>query len=621
MLQLRHSGFFVTFFLVFVSGYLFGESGDAYIRKYTTEIKYNFKHLSCKTSLEIQINNREGENLAEFNIPYTKKNRITQLKASITDINGGAIRELGKKEVKDMSLFRDNIFYSDAFCKVFELKYNVFPYIIELEYVQEFEEFYMITDWDPVYHSGFKTQNAILDLQIPQDYKVNIYANHIKAAKPKTTDGKTVYHWEASYDTIRSDEVFSSLHLMTGPCVIISPVDFTYGIKGNMINWTAFGNYMYDLMRDGNALPKEEADHVLKLISNSISNIDKARVLYHYLQDETRYISVNIDIGGLQPYPADYVARNKFGDCKALVNYMHSMLKLAGIKSVYCLVQSGSNPHGIIKEIPSQQFDHAILMIPIEKDTVWLECTSNVLPFGYLGSFTQGREVLAIEKDRSCFVRTPAQSLADVGASCSYRFRTEKAGNCRAEIDFLLQGKAFERLATMKSDLNREEITEYLKHSLPFKSFELQTWSVDRPGRDDVSIRLKATVTLPDQPRTFGESLVYDFPALSLANFEKPSERKLPVHFSFPVSIHDTLVYFIPQGYTATSSALRKIENKFGSWQIQSTMDDTSVTIVRNWTLYPGDISISDYPSFYAFISTVKDTERKSKLIFKLKNR
>jgi len=300
---------------------------------------------------------------------------------------------------------------------------------------------------------------------------------------------------------------------------------------------------------------------------------------------------------------------------------MYSMLKLAGIESVYCLVQSGSNPRGIIKDIPSSQFDHVILMVPDENDTTWLECTSNVIPCGYLGSFTQGREVLAIRKDGSCFVKTPSLSVAGITTNCSYRFTCNTSGSSLSEIDFMFRGDDFDLLASAKSELNGEDAKEELKDYIPFRNFNLRSWSLDRQSRDDASIRLKASVELPDQPKRYEDAIVWDLPVSDLPGFERPADRKLPVHLSIPVSCNDTLVYVIPSGYTATSSASRIIENKFGSWHIRSSVDDNSVTVIRNWVLFPGDISIQDYPSFYSFITSVKDNERKSKIVFKPKNR
>ncbi len=62
----------------------------------------------------------------------------------------------------------------------------------------------------------------------------------------------------------------------------------------------------------------------------------KVFALYDYLQKNTRYISVQLGIGGWQPFPADYVATKRYGDCKALSNFMVALLKEAGIKAQLC---------------------------------------------------------------------------------------------------------------------------------------------------------------------------------------------------------------------------------------------------------------------------------------------
>ena len=128
------------------------------------------------------------------------------------------------------------------------------------------------------------------------------------------------------------------------------------------------------------------------------------------MQEKTRYVNISVGIGGWQPIKAEDVDRLSYGDCKALTNYMYSLLDYVGIKSIYTIVRAGRNAPEIVSDFPRNQFNHAILCVPLEKDTVWLECTNQKIPAGYIGKFTDNRDVLIIEKDNSKLLRTKAYS-------------------------------------------------------------------------------------------------------------------------------------------------------------------------------------------------------------------
>ena len=67
----------------------------------------------------------------------------------------------------------------------------------------------------------------------------------------------------------------------------------------------------------------------------------KVAVLYNYLQQNTHYVGIQLGIGGWQTYDAAYVATKKYGDCKALSNFMISLLKEAGIKGHAVVIKGG----------------------------------------------------------------------------------------------------------------------------------------------------------------------------------------------------------------------------------------------------------------------------------------
>ncbi|NJM26365.1 MAG: hypothetical protein HC859_13660, partial [Bacteroidia bacterium] len=105
-------------------------------------------------------------------------------------------------------------------------------------------------------------------------------------------------------------------------------------------------------------------------------------------------MSIQLGIGGWQPFEASVVDKNGYGDCKALSNYAVAMLKEAGIKGYYCLVQAGEEPAKLDPMFAENHFNHIIVAVPLKQDTVWLECTSQTNPYGYLGEFTGDRQAL-----------------------------------------------------------------------------------------------------------------------------------------------------------------------------------------------------------------------------------
>ena len=118
-------------------------------------------------------------------------------------------------------------------------------------------------------------------------------------------------------------------------------------------------------------------------------------------------------IGGWQPFEASLVDQYGYGDCKALSNYTKSLLESLNIEARYTLVKAGEDEPNIISDFPSRQFNHVILCVPNQGDTLWLECTSQTNPFGYTGTFTSDRDVLVVTDGGGKIVHTPVYSQKD----------------------------------------------------------------------------------------------------------------------------------------------------------------------------------------------------------------
>ena len=85
-------------------------------------------------------------------------------------------------------------------------------------------------------------------------------------------------------------------------------------------------------------IPETTKQKILTLVKGVNDPIEKARLIYDFVQKKTRYISVQVGIGGWMPMLANDVDRLSYGDCKALTNYTKSLLDIAGVESYYTAV-------------------------------------------------------------------------------------------------------------------------------------------------------------------------------------------------------------------------------------------------------------------------------------------
>ena len=168
---------------------------------------------------------------------------------------------------------------------------------------------------------------------------------------------------------------------------------------------------MKTLIKGKDELSANMKSKVAALTTEATTEEEKINALYKYMQENMRYVSVQLGIGGWQPFSAQYVEQNKYGDCKALSNFMMSMLKEVGIQSYPVLIAAGDTYFEVGEDFTKPLFNHMILHVP--SVDYWLECTSNTSPPNYLGSFTADRNVMLVTENGGQLARTPKLTKDD----------------------------------------------------------------------------------------------------------------------------------------------------------------------------------------------------------------
>lgn len=570
----------------------------------------NDNKLTINDTIIIQINNRDGDNDAEIQIAYSKGDKLSVGDAWIEDMSGNIIRKLKSKEILDRSSISDISLYEDDFVKEFELKHNEYPYRVVYSYKLTLNKFVQIASYD-YRNKRLKVKNAKITVETIEDQPIKYKQKNIDAPKKETCLKTIRYTWQFGYEPLLR-EMNSSVNNSNAPVLEIVPLNFIYGVNGSFENWQTFGNWIYRLNANRDHLPESETKKIDGLLQGITNVKEKATILYHYLQDYNRYINVTLNVGGLQTHSAEYVANNRYGDCKALTNYMMSILKYIGIPSYYTLINMSDEVKDIDSDFASQDFNHVILTIPFGKDTTFLECTTNNLPFGYIHSSIQNRKALLITENNSKLIFIPTQKPQDV--LCNRSIKTTLNNDNSAHMTMLItrRGDEYENSNYLSKNINKNVIDKYMRNNILTGSFDLINFDFIKTSRDSAKIQLDVQCRMHNVSKKFGNNISITPYSLKVPFYEIPDKRKQDVQIDYPQYYEDSLVYDIPNTTISKVPSNVQIITPYGHYILQFKAKDNQLTVYKSMLIKAGNYTLAEYNKFYEFIQQLRNIEIKN---------
>lgn len=597
----------------------FSLSSNAQVIDYRTKIKIKSDEKVTERRLLIQVNSKEDNWLSEITIGHSPLQDFTLLEAKIIDAKGNEVRKFKKKDISTRNDQSYGTFYQDDLIESFNLFWNEYPYRIDYSYKIVEKEFISIAKWYPLFSTNVTTLHSSLALEIPSGYEVFITSDDRITSTEIPSQEKTTYRWIYGRFDHFSTEIYAPPVQELIPYVSIVPKKFQYGVVGGSDSWSSFGSWLSELNDGTNYLTASEIYSIDKLLENVESEEQIIRTLYQYLQEKTKYVNVSIDVGGLKSYPASYVCENKYGDCKALTTYMKAMLNYAGIESNYTIVNAGAQINRINKNFPSQQFNHVILSVPMENDTIWLENTSNSLPYNYLGTFTQDRHVLMINDEESTLGRTPKLELNDVAENRVFQFSIDEKGAWDVALFKTLGGKAFEGYQHFKTQENSKEQERKILREVMIAGFELTEWEILNHESDRTKINVSVSGKCKTQFREIGNLKVLNPLKIQIPPFENPAKREFNVRISYPINKLDSVIYNLPflEDYEVQLPEGIDLKSEFGSYKVTYEVKEATLSVTEHFQLNSGDYSLDEYPNFYSFINSIEKYQKNSAIILK----
>jgi len=596
------------------------ENANAVIRSHDTSVEIiALDNMIITQRRVVTVLNRFGDRHMDTYEYYDDSRRIQKLSVLVLDRNGGVIKKYKKADFKDASAVSGGQMYTENRVKYLNYHPTSYPYTIVFESTVKEKSTAFLNSWSPIegYYVSLEQSTYKLVNHTNSKYKFKGY--NLEGYDFKLDDKKSELKFSAEKLKAVERESLSPDFSTIMPWVRFVLNNFELkGVSGNSNSWLDYGKWRNDkLLKGRDVLDDTTIKHIDLLTENAKTEKDKIKLIYKYVQDNTRYVGVQLGIGGWEPIDAKEVDKVKYGDCKGLTNYTKALLKSQNIESYYSVVFAGSDKVNFDKEFVSMQGNHVFLNVPLEEETIWLECTSQTIPFGFLGDFTDDRDVLVITPNGGEIKHTPIYDESDNRLKTQGDIVINEFGGMEADIKIESSGLQYDSRYGLERLSSEKQKSYYLDEWKYLNGIKINSFAF-KNDKDKVSFMEQLNVSTNNYATKAGDKLlvaINPFNRLSGVPV-KYEERKLPFQTSRSFLDTDSYVFEIPSEYIILALPENyKIDSEFGSYKIiLEKKEGNKIKYTRELTLKEGVFPKEKYKSYRNFIKKIAKKD-KSKFI------
>lgn len=567
----------------------------------------------------ITILNKAGEEYSEMAEVYDKFSSIYNIKATLYDAAGKKVKDYKSSDIKDQSLISDFSIFEDNRLKLLKFVSIAYPYTVEYSYSQDYNGLLSFPSWSDIKGFGVSVEKSAYTIQKAKNYKMRYLTSRNLQTDSVTNGEKVQYKWKSANVAAVASEPLSTGIDNISAWVKASPNQFEFdGSSGNFDNWQNFGSWLYTLNQGGNKLPEATKLMVQNLIKDAKTPKEKIRILYNHLQQNTRYVSVQLGIGGFRPILAEKVAQVNYGDCKALSNYMKALLNEAGIASN--LIVIGNDMPSLNPNYSSiGQANHMILCVPMAKDTTFLECTNQYTPMGFVGYSNSDRNVLMVTENGGKIVHTPVYNPKE-----NYQIRKTKItlaedGTANSEIRSTYGNAQFEENFSMTL-MEPVEIRKKIIEDSPIPVAELTSYKYLQPDKtlpvltEEINFKTNQILTKGGDKLFLVVNQINRRESVPL----KVENRKTYFSVPFGYNDDDEITYTLPKGYNV--EFLPKditFTSEFGSYMAKFSVKDNTIVYNRTQIMNNKKYAPEKYGEYVDFYKKIYQADKQKAVLAK----
>lgn len=390
----------------------------------------------------IKIFNQDGINdWKQINIGYNSyAQRLIIEKAEIIKKDGSKV----PAETSENQMVFSSLEIGDAIHYLYKLETSVSGKLAE-----HFWEDFNFTNGYPVLLSRYS-----LIVPASKPFRFKMYNSKL-APTITDVDGNKLYTWERTGAAAIQTEPYTPPFTDLTERVVVTSIP----------DWSYVANWYSDLSNIKAKNDFEIKEKVKEILGGKtgLSDYQKAKLLYEYIEENLNYSDVPFLHSALTPQRASRTLRTRLGDCKDLSTLFVAMCKEAGLNANLVLVDTRDNGDTNL-DLPTIGFNHCISQLNAGGKNYLIELTDNHLPFGSMSYNLENSNGLYIPAEgRSTSsaqlvkLTTPNKPTNFIQRTCNITFKGDAAEIERKNIRYGAEASAIRYSYKNKGESDRKK--------------------------------------------------------------------------------------------------------------------------------------------------------------------
>ena len=582
------------------------ENSNSVIRLSSIDIEIDdINSLKIKQTRVITVFNENGNSNIDAYENYDKSLSIQKMRATIYNAQGYEIKSIKSNDFLDRSAVNESSILTENRIRYLNYTPTEYPYTIFYESDTKTKNTAFIPAWNPLVNLEESIVLSTFSITYPDNLGFKFLEKNFEGINIIKEVSKNKIGYKIENQIARRYEEYSISNRKLIPYVVFGLSNFNLeGVEGKANTWEEFGTWMYDnLLSDTEELSDETKNKIKLLVANESDTVKKAKIIYEYVQNKTRYVSIQLGIGGWKPMLAKDVDRLGYGDCKALSNYTRVLLKNVGVESYFTIIYAGSQKFDIDSDFVSMQGNHAILAIPNHDKYTFLECTSQTKPFGYEGTFTDDRKALIVKPSKSeIFSTTNFKDELNVQFIQGF-YEIDAFGKITADCKIESSGTKYDYTSDIENK-SKKDIETHFKS----KFYEINNVSIlnfkFKKDKEKVQFTEEVSFVADNFATVTNNDIIFTVNAFNQSNNipQRYRNRKNNFEISRGFFDQDEVEIKIPNDYKISELPEKIIlETKFGIYNLEFSSNNNILKYKRSNLIKKGNYDKTDYESFRKF--------------------